>query len=127
MEVLNLNNVDVGDTVFIYENRKKVFPISRKQSFSYTSSDSFLLLEIFDKVIGGNDKKPVVLKFSKIQDLKTGHIFETRLSSLSLKPNDINKANIIVGISLFLFPILFGYLFFIVQLILTHFNFNLGI
>ena len=43
MEVLNLNNVDVGDTVFIYENRKKVFPMSRKQSFSYTSSDSFLL------------------------------------------------------------------------------------
>lgn len=115
MEVLNLNNVDVGDTVFIYENRNKVFPISRKQSFSYTSSEPFLLLEIFDKVVGGNDKNPVVLKFSKIQDLKTGHIFETKLSSLSLKSNDINKLDkaieiIMLGVLVFLLIFFSGFL-----------------
>lgn len=91
MEVLHFDDViDVNDTVFIYENRSKVFYIDRKKSFYYTSSDPFLLVELFDRFYG-DDEDPNVEKFSKIKDLKTGHVFEIALSSLSLKPNDINK------------------------------------
>lgn len=119
MKVLTIDSaVDVGDTVFLYENRDRVFPISRKKSFSYTSSDPFLLLEIFDKVIGGDDEDPIVIKYSRIKDLKTRNIFETRLSSLSLKPNDINKLdkivnNILIGVSCFLFFCIIAFLWFV--------------
>ena len=113
MKVLTIDNaIDVGDTVFIHKNRNRVFPISRKKSFSYASSDPFLLLEIFDKVIGGDDEDPIVQEYCKIQDSKTNHIFETTLSSLSLKPDDVNKTdeainNILNGVLfLFLFSII---------------------
>lgn len=119
MKVLTIDNVvDVGDTVFIYENRDRVFPISRKKSFSYASSDPFLLLEIFDKIVGGDDKDPIVRKYSKIQDLKTKHIFETELSSLSLKSDDVNKVdeainNILNGVLFLLFVCIITFFWFV--------------
>lgn len=122
MKVLTIDNaIDVGDTVFIHKNRNRVFPISRKTSFSYASSDPFLLLEIFDKVIGGDDEDPIVQEYCKIQDSKTNHIFETELSSLSLKPDDINKTdeainNILNGVFLlFLFSIIAFFCFILIK------------
>ena len=107
--------------MFITKNRNRFIPNSRKKSFPYASSDPILLLVLVDKVIGGDDEDPIVQEYCKIQDSKTNHIFETTLSSLSLKPDDVNKTdeainNILNGVLfLFLFSIITFFYFILIK------------
>jgi len=87
MEVLTFNNViDIGDVVYLYSNKNRVFTINPKKSLSYKSSDPFVVVETYYEC--SSDEDPDGEKYCKIKDLKTGMTFDMPFSHVSLEPDD---------------------------------------